>query len=125
LLGLFYCLKGWGVTGVSLGAQIKQDTSNLSPPISLLRPHRWCRQALRQRRIAQRLLFSPKETDIKIDWLSTLLVTLLIATSLAFFIGYFPYPYGCIVIALVLIARLTANSGKMTANAPQRILINL
>lgn len=49
---------------------------------------------------------------IKFDWLTTLLVTLLIATFLAFFSGYFPYPYGWIVITLVLIARLTANGGK-------------
>jgi len=49
---------------------------------------------------------------IKFDWLTTLLVTLLIATFLAFFSGHFPYPYGWIVITLVLIARLTANSGK-------------
>jgi uncharacterized membrane protein YgaE (UPF0421/DUF939 family) len=51
-----------------------------------------------------------KERAIKIDWGSTLLVTLLIATLLAFFFGYFPYPYGWIVIAFVLIARLTTNS---------------
>jgi hypothetical protein len=56
--------------------------------------------------------FGTKETNIKIDWFSTLLVTLLIATLLAFFFGYFPYPYGWIVITLVLIARLTANSTK-------------
>ena len=66
------------------------------------------------------MLFDPKETDIIIDWLSTLLVTLLIATLLASSIRYFPYPYGWIVITLVFIARLTANSGKMTANDPQR-----
>lgn len=53
-----------------------------------------------------------KETTIKIDLLSTLLVTLLIATSLAFLFGYIPYPYGWIVITLLLIARLTANSVK-------------
>jgi hypothetical protein len=53
-----------------------------------------------------------KETNIKIDWLSTVLVTLLIATLLAFFIGYLPYPYGWIIITIVLIARLTANSRK-------------
>jgi hypothetical protein len=56
--------------------------------------------------------YGTKETNIKIDWFSALLVTLLIATLLAFSIGYFPYPYGWIVITLVLIARLTANNGK-------------
>jgi hypothetical protein len=61
-----------------------------------------------------------KETNIKIDWLSTLLVTLLIATLLAFFIGYFPYPYGWIIITLALIARLTVKVEKMTANDPKR-----
>lgn len=56
--------------------------------------------------------YGTKETNIKIDWFSALLVTLLIATLLAFFIGYFPYPYGWIIITFVLIARLTANSRK-------------
>ena len=44
---------------------------------------------------------------MKIDWLSTLLVTLLTATLLAFFFGYFSYPYGWIVLTFVLVARLT------------------
>jgi cobalamin biosynthesis protein CobD/CbiB len=51
-----------------------------------------------------------KERAIKIGWGSTWLVTLLIATLLAFFFRYFPYPYGWIAIAFVLIARLTTNS---------------
>ena len=51
-----------------------------------------------------------KETSIKFDWLSTLLVTLLIATLLAFFTGIFPYPYGWIILTIVLIARLRAIS---------------
>ena len=63
--------------------------------------------------------FGTKETNIKIDWLSTLLVTLLIATLLAFFIGYFPYPYGWIIITLALIARLTVKVEKMTAFDPK------
>ena len=62
--------------------------------------------------VKQMTVIGTKETNIKIDWLSTLLVTLLIATLLAFFIGYFPYPYGWIIITIALIAKLTANSGK-------------
>ncbi len=62
--------------------------------------------------MTQNSMFDIKETNINIDWFSTLLVTLLLATLLAFFFGYFPYPYGWIVITLVLIARLSANSGK-------------
>ena len=46
-----------------------------------------------------------KETKIKIDWLSMLLVTLLLATLLAFFAGYFPYPYGWIIFTIALVAR--------------------
>jgi len=57
-------------------------------------------------------LFATEETTIKIDWIAALLVTLLIITLLAFFFGYFPYPFGWIVIALVLFARLSANSAK-------------
>jgi|GEM_PF-1846351 len=55
---------------------------------------------------------STEETNIKIDWFSAVLVTLLITTLLAFFFGYFPYPFGWVVITIVLIARLTANSTK-------------
>ncbi len=57
-------------------------------------------------------VISRKETKIKIDWFSTLLVTLLLATLLAFFTGIFPYPYGWIILTIVLIARLTANYRK-------------
>jgi hypothetical protein len=49
---------------------------------------------------------------MKIDWLAALLVTLLTLTLLAFFSGYFPYPFGWIVIALLLVARISAMSGK-------------
>ena len=36
----------------------------------------------------------------------------MITTLSAFFSGYFPYPFGWIVITLLLIARVTANSGN-------------
>ena len=45
---------------------------------------------------------------IKLDWISGLLVIALMATLIAFFTGVFPYPYGWIVITVVLVFRLTA-----------------
>ena len=45
---------------------------------------------------------------IKPDSVSALLIILLIATLLAFFTGVFPYPYGWIVITVLLVMRLKA-----------------
>ena len=45
---------------------------------------------------------------IKFDWISALLVLFLVATLSAFFAGVFPYPYGWIVISILLVFRLTA-----------------
>ncbi len=42
------------------------------------------------------------------DWISGLLIAVLIATLAAFFAGVFPYPYGWIVITILLLFRLTA-----------------
>lgn len=44
----------------------------------------------------------------KLDWISALLIILLIATMIAFFTGIFPYPYGWIVIMALLLFRLAA-----------------
>jgi len=46
--------------------------------------------------------------EIKPDWISGLLIVLLTATLWAFFSGAFPYPYGWIVLLVLLVMRLTA-----------------
>ena len=47
------------------------------------------------------------DTKIKFDRVVALLIVALVATLFAFFTGFFPYPYGWIVISLLLIYRLT------------------
>ena len=60
------------------------------------------------------ILFPPPELQpgggakIKPDWISGLLIVLLTATLWAFFSGAFPYPYGWIVLLVLLVMRLTA-----------------
>jgi len=49
---------------------------------------------------------------VKIDWISVLLMFVLIVTLIAFFAGVFPYPYGWIVLTILLVFRLTANQNK-------------
>jgi len=49
---------------------------------------------------------------VKFDWISVLLILVLLATLIAFFAGVFPYPYGWIVITILLVFRLTANQKK-------------
>ncbi len=49
---------------------------------------------------------------IKPDSISAVLIILLIATLLAFFTGVFPYPYGWIIIMVLLVFRLNANQKK-------------
>jgi hypothetical protein len=49
---------------------------------------------------------------IKPDWISGLLIVLLIATLWAFFSGAFPYPYGWIVLTALLVMRLTATKKR-------------
>jgi len=49
---------------------------------------------------------------VKFDWISVLLIFVLLATLIAFFTGVFPYPYGWIVITILLVFRLTANQKK-------------
>lgn len=44
---------------------------------------------------------------IKFDWISAVLMLLLIATLIAFFTGVFPYPYGWIILAALLAFRVT------------------
>ena len=44
---------------------------------------------------------------LKFDWIAALLIIALIATLVAFFIGLIPYPYGWIVISLLLMFRLS------------------
>ncbi len=46
------------------------------------------------------------ESKSNLDWITALIVTLLIATLLAFFSGIFPYPYGWLVLAALLLFRL-------------------
>ena len=52
------------------------------------------------------------DVEIEFDWISVLLVVVLVATLIAFFTGVFPYPYGWIVITVLLVFRLTANEKK-------------
>ncbi len=51
-------------------------------------------------------------SSFKPDWVAALIVTLLIGTLLAFFAGVFPYPYGVLVLAALLVFRLTAIQKK-------------
>jgi len=50
-----------------------------------------------------------KETKTTLDWITALLVVLLMATLLAYFTGAFPYPYGWIVLLVMLVFRLAGN----------------
>lgn len=52
------------------------------------------------------------DIKIKFDWVTMLLITLLIATLFAFFTGLFSYPYGWIIFTIMLIFRLTTNGKK-------------
>jgi hypothetical protein len=58
--------------------------------------------------VAYTLVKSKGDTTIKVDWISIALVILLLATLGAFFSGVFPYPYGWIVLMVLLVMRLTA-----------------
>ena len=49
---------------------------------------------------------------MKLDWISVLLIVLLLATLLAYFTGAFPYPFGWIVLLVLLVFRLTAQQKK-------------
>ena len=51
-------------------------------------------------------------SKIKFDWISAGLIVLLVATLVAFFTGKFPYPYGWIVITILLVFRLAAREKK-------------
>jgi dihydroxy-acid dehydratase len=53
-----------------------------------------------------------RRLKIKFDWISALLIVLLIATLTAFFTGVFPYPVGWIVLTALLVFRLTARQTK-------------
>lgn len=46
------------------------------------------------------------------DWITIVLVSLLIATLLAYFSGVFPYPYGWIILSVILVMRLAANKNN-------------
>ena len=46
---------------------------------------------------------------VKFDWISVVLTLVLIASLIAFFAGVFPYPYGWIVLTILLVFRLSAN----------------
>ncbi len=45
-------------------------------------------------------------SKFELDWITAVIVTLLIATLLAFFSGVFPYPYGWLVLVALLVFRL-------------------
>ena len=49
---------------------------------------------------------------VKPDRVSALLTVLLMATLIAFFAGVIPYPYGWIVITLLLIFRLAGSANE-------------
>ena len=49
---------------------------------------------------------------IKLDWITALLLMLLIATLVAYFTGVFPYPYGWLVITALLFFRWSALQGE-------------
>jgi hypothetical protein len=66
------------------------------------------------------IAFGTKETNIRIDWLSTLLMTLLKGSLLTFIIGYFSYQYDWIIITMALVVKQATNSRKMTAYDPER-----
>lgn len=53
------------------------------------------------------------EPQEKRDWITMLLSVLLVATLLAYFMGAFPYPYGWIVLSVMLVFRLTARDKKI------------
>ena len=55
---------------------------------------------------------SEGDMKMKFDWITALLVTVLIATLIAFSTGVFPYPYGWIVVSLMLMFRLSARRQK-------------
>ena len=46
----------------------------------------------------------------RFDWIAALIVVALIASIMAFASGLLPYPYGWIVLSLLLVYRLTARS---------------
>ena len=50
--------------------------------------------------------------SLKFDWITTLLAVLLLATLVAFFTDVFPYPFGWIIIAVLLVLRLTDRGRK-------------
>lgn len=50
------------------------------------------------------------DEKIKFDWITAVIVILLVATLLAYFTGAFPYPYGWIVLIVMLLFRLTAKA---------------
>lgn len=50
--------------------------------------------------------------SIEKDWITLVLVLLLIASLLAFFTGVFPYPYGWIVLIVLLAMRWSAKQKK-------------
>lgn len=46
------------------------------------------------------------------DWITIVLVSLLLATLLAYFSGIFPYPYGWIILSVILVMRFAANKNN-------------
>jgi hypothetical protein len=56
--------------------------------------------------------WAKRHMKIKFDRISVFLIIVLIATLIAFFTGMFPYPYGWIVITVLLVIRLIASQAK-------------
>ena len=54
-----------------------------------------------------------RDTETKFDWVTVFLVIALIATIGAFYAGIFLYPYGWIVLSLLLVFWLSANRKRV------------
>ena len=48
------------------------------------------------------------KAKFKPDWIAAIIVALLVTTLAAYFSGWFPYPYGWIVLGTLLLFRLSA-----------------
>ena len=52
------------------------------------------------------------QANTKPDWITVVIVVLLLSTLAAFFAGVFSYPYGVIVLAALLLFRLSTSRQK-------------
>ena len=49
---------------------------------------------------------------MKIDWMLVLIATLLATTLLLFIVDVFPYPFGVLILLILLLARIAVLSGR-------------